>query len=386
MPDLTTVVPAFDVESIEATPDEQLRKLQQPPGPSSRASTSTSGFIATVPKGHDPIALRELFSPGFLDWTTTIDREVDFGASDRQLYFIWHLRELHPRRARARPRQRRQPLPPRPLRARGGRRSDLPDGPLVRRHGALPVQPGRGPPASRERSGSEDRTRSGGFPRSYLSAKPGSPGRMISKLSRSPMTFGVIATTWRDLPSAMTASASAIAGQLLEMLDRRERELELVPAVLGERLAGPIQRASSISTPIRLRLAVGRGEGDVEAGVEADRDLARGDPARPGKQRLGRRAARTPPRRARGPRRSGGRARRARRPIRSTRPPRDRRPSTAPPGKTQTPGMKRASVPRRSISISRPRSAVPAAAPEHDHGGRGTGRYGLLIHDPSTLR
>ena len=95
-------------------------------------------FIATVPKGHDPIALRELFSPGFLDWTTSIDREVSFGASDRQLYFLWKLRELHPRRARARPRQRRRPLPPRPLRARGGRRRDLPDGPLVRGHGAVP--------------------------------------------------------------------------------------------------------------------------------------------------------------------------------------------------------------------------------------------------------
>ena len=93
MPDLTSVVPAFDVESIEATPDEQLRKR------SSRRVQFESvefnrHFIATVPHGHDPIALRELFSPAFLDWTTTIDREVDFGASDRQLYFLWRLREL----------------------------------------------------------------------------------------------------------------------------------------------------------------------------------------------------------------------------------------------------------------------------------------------------
>lgn len=92
-PDLTSVVPAFDVESIEATPDEQLRKL------SSRRVQFESidfnrRFIATVPHGHDPIALRELFSPGFLSWTTTIDREVDFGASDQQLYFLWRLREL----------------------------------------------------------------------------------------------------------------------------------------------------------------------------------------------------------------------------------------------------------------------------------------------------
>lgn len=93
MPDLTRVVPAFDVESIESTPDEQLRRL-------SRLRVEFESiefnrrFIATVPKGHDPIALRELFSPGFLTWTTSIDREVSFGASDRQLYFLWHLREL----------------------------------------------------------------------------------------------------------------------------------------------------------------------------------------------------------------------------------------------------------------------------------------------------
>lgn len=92
MPDLTSVVPAFDVESIEATPDEQLRKR------SARRVQFESiefnrRFIATVPEGHDPVALRELFSPGFLDWATTIDREADFGASDRQLYFLWRLRE-----------------------------------------------------------------------------------------------------------------------------------------------------------------------------------------------------------------------------------------------------------------------------------------------------
>lgn len=93
MPDLTSVVPAFDVESIEARPDEQLRRR-------SRLRVQFESidfnrrFIATVPAGHDPIALRELFSPGFLAWTTTIDREVDFGASDRQLYFLWRLREL----------------------------------------------------------------------------------------------------------------------------------------------------------------------------------------------------------------------------------------------------------------------------------------------------
>jgi hypothetical protein len=92
MPDLTEVVPAFDVESIERAPDEQLRRL-------SRLRVEFESiefnrrFIATVPAGHDPIAVRELFSPGFLEWTTGIDREVSFGASERQLYFLWRLRE-----------------------------------------------------------------------------------------------------------------------------------------------------------------------------------------------------------------------------------------------------------------------------------------------------
>jgi len=93
MPDLTTVVPAFDVESIEATPDEQARRLSRL-RVKFESIDFNERFIATVPEGHDPIALRELFSPGFLDWTTTIDRPVDFGASDRQLYFNWRLREL----------------------------------------------------------------------------------------------------------------------------------------------------------------------------------------------------------------------------------------------------------------------------------------------------
>lgn len=93
MPDLTSVVPAFDVESIESTPDEQARKMSRL-RVKFESIDFNERFIATVPKGHDPIALRELFSPGFLDWATTIDREVDFGASDSQLYFSWHLREL----------------------------------------------------------------------------------------------------------------------------------------------------------------------------------------------------------------------------------------------------------------------------------------------------
>ena len=36
----------------------------------------------------------ELFSPGFLDWTTRLPAEVDFGITDSQLFFHWRLREL----------------------------------------------------------------------------------------------------------------------------------------------------------------------------------------------------------------------------------------------------------------------------------------------------
>ena len=92
MPDLTRVVPAFDVESIEATPDEQLRR-HTARRVEFESIEFNRRFLATVPREHDPIALRELFSPGFLSWATEIDREVDFGASDRQLWFMWRLRE-----------------------------------------------------------------------------------------------------------------------------------------------------------------------------------------------------------------------------------------------------------------------------------------------------
>ena len=92
MPDLTKVVPAFDVESIEATPEEQLRK-HTARRVEFESIQFNERFLATVPSSHDPIALRELFSPGFLAWATTIDREVDFGANNGQMYFMWRMRE-----------------------------------------------------------------------------------------------------------------------------------------------------------------------------------------------------------------------------------------------------------------------------------------------------
>jgi hypothetical protein len=90
MPDLARVVPAFDVESIEgaeAVTQRFARKVEF------ESIEFNRRFIATVPREHDPVALRELFSPGFLEWTTTMTGEIDFGVNDRQLFFLWRLRE-----------------------------------------------------------------------------------------------------------------------------------------------------------------------------------------------------------------------------------------------------------------------------------------------------
>ncbi|MGA7398135.1 MAG: hypothetical protein WBW62_11870 [Solirubrobacterales bacterium] len=92
MPDLAKVIAAFNVESIEARPNEYLktkisRKVEF------ESMEFNKRFLATVPEGYDPTALRELFSPAFLDWTTTIDRECDFGINDRQFWFLWRLKE-----------------------------------------------------------------------------------------------------------------------------------------------------------------------------------------------------------------------------------------------------------------------------------------------------
>ena len=93
MPDLAKVMPAFNVESIEARPDDFVtkhtaRKVEF------ESIDFNRRFLATVPREYDPIALRELFSPGFLSWVTTISNQIDFGVNDRQLWFLWRLREL----------------------------------------------------------------------------------------------------------------------------------------------------------------------------------------------------------------------------------------------------------------------------------------------------
>jgi hypothetical protein len=92
MPDLASVVPAFNVESIEKRPEELVmqrfaRKVEF------ESIDFNRRFLATVPSEYDPVALRELFSPGFLEWATTIPGEVEFGINDSQLWFLWRLRE-----------------------------------------------------------------------------------------------------------------------------------------------------------------------------------------------------------------------------------------------------------------------------------------------------
>ena len=92
VPDLAKVMPPFNVESIERRPEELAiqrvaRKVEF------ESIEFNKRFLATVPKGFDPVALRETFSPGFLAWATTIDNEVDFGVLEQQLYLHWRLRE-----------------------------------------------------------------------------------------------------------------------------------------------------------------------------------------------------------------------------------------------------------------------------------------------------
>jgi hypothetical protein len=93
MPDLAEVMPVFNVESIEGAGDAvesrvSRRRVQF------ESIDFNKRFIATVPSEYDPVALRETFSPGFLDWVAGIEADVDFGVSERQLYFNWRLREL----------------------------------------------------------------------------------------------------------------------------------------------------------------------------------------------------------------------------------------------------------------------------------------------------
>jgi hypothetical protein len=90
MPDLAKVVPAFNVESIER---EEVLTSRFARKVDFESIDFNRRFLATVPSEYDPIALRELISPGFLEWATTMTGEIDFGVNDRQLWFLWRLRE-----------------------------------------------------------------------------------------------------------------------------------------------------------------------------------------------------------------------------------------------------------------------------------------------------
>jgi hypothetical protein len=91
MPDLATVVPMFNVESVEA--EERAEQIVSRRKVEFESIEFNRRFLATVPSDYDPVALREVFSPGFLDWVARIDNEIDFGITDRQLYFLWRLDE-----------------------------------------------------------------------------------------------------------------------------------------------------------------------------------------------------------------------------------------------------------------------------------------------------
>lgn len=93
LPELGERVGRFDVESIETTVEDTIQRRSR-----LRVRFESIEFnrryIATVPGDHDPVKLRELFSPGFLDWANSIDRQIDFGASEGKLYVMWRLTEL----------------------------------------------------------------------------------------------------------------------------------------------------------------------------------------------------------------------------------------------------------------------------------------------------
>jgi hypothetical protein len=89
MPDLAQVVPMFNVESVET--EERVEQAVSRRKVEFESIEFNRRFLATVPSDYDPVALRELFSPGFLDWVAGIHNELDFGVTDRQLYFLWRL-------------------------------------------------------------------------------------------------------------------------------------------------------------------------------------------------------------------------------------------------------------------------------------------------------
>ena len=92
-PDLAKAMPQWNVESIEARPGDIAERTVTRNKVEFESLEFNRRFLATVPGEYDPVALREMFSPGFLDWATTMDRPVDFGVSEQQFYFLWRMRE-----------------------------------------------------------------------------------------------------------------------------------------------------------------------------------------------------------------------------------------------------------------------------------------------------
>ena len=92
VPDLAKAMPPFNVESLERNAGDLVQRHGRK-RVEFESIDFNKRFLATVPADHDPIALREMFSPAFLDWVTMIEREIDFGVSEQQLYFHWRLQE-----------------------------------------------------------------------------------------------------------------------------------------------------------------------------------------------------------------------------------------------------------------------------------------------------
>jgi len=101
VPDLAKVMPPFNVESVERRPDELVLQRASRRKVEFESAEFNKRFLATVPSEYDPIALRETFSPGFLEWVTAIENEVEFGVSEQQLWFLWRLRERTPEQLEA---------------------------------------------------------------------------------------------------------------------------------------------------------------------------------------------------------------------------------------------------------------------------------------------
>lgn len=93
VPDLAKVMPPFNVESVERRPEELVMQRASRRKVEFESIEFNRRFLVTVPREYDPVALRETFSPGFLEWVTRIGNEIEFGVSEQQLWFWWRLRE-----------------------------------------------------------------------------------------------------------------------------------------------------------------------------------------------------------------------------------------------------------------------------------------------------